>query len=654
MRKSYSRKLRLRTTLVIPFVVQLITTVGLVGYLSFLNGQKAVNDLADQLNTQISSRIEQHVMDYLNKSQNTLLLTNMSVKSGNLNLKDFTGLRRYFWQVVHQGDFEGYFLYGNEQGEFVGVEYQDNGTVQLKIRTKTIEPLRQTYLLDEQGEPKKLLTTAKYDTTTRPWYKAAKRAKKPTWSEIYPFFSRKNTVLGISPVYPILDHNNQMLGVFSINIRLTQITDFVNNLFVSPNGQSFIIERTGNLVASSKIPTPFKVLGTGDNRTIERISALQSDSPVIKAMAEHIVERFGSFNAIQGHQSLKFKVKGVWYYGQILPIQDGRGINWLTGVIVPESDFMEQIHKNNQNTIFLCFIALLISVIIGIRTANWITRPLRRLSEASQAVAKGNLTQTVYSSSIREVAALSESFNEMTVQLKESLEALRLANEELEDRVERRTLQLSQEKERSEQLLLNILPAEIADRLKRDESPTEHFEEVTILFADIVGFTSLSTQLPPMELVSGLNQIFSAFDELTEKHGLEKIKTIGDAYMVVGGLPTPRKDHASAIANMALEMLDYMATVENGLGHSLQIRIGINTGPVIAGVIGIKKFIYDLWGDAVNIASRMESHGQPGYIQVTEATYSYLKDQYILESRGTIPVKGRGEMMTYWLLGRVS
>ncbi|HEY9704934.1 MAG TPA: adenylate/guanylate cyclase domain-containing protein, partial [Allocoleopsis sp.] len=159
-------------------------------------------------------------------------------------------------------------------------------------------------------------------------------------------------------------------------------------------------------------------------------------------------------------------------------------------------------------------------------------------------------------------------------------------------------------------------------------------------------------QLPPMELVSGLNQIFSAFDELTEKHGLEKIKTIGDAYMVVGGLPTPRKDHASAIANMALEMLDYMATVENGLGQSLQIRIGINTGPVIAGVIGIKKFIYDLWGDAVNIASRMESHGKPGYIQVTEATYSYLKDQYILELRGTISIKGRGEMMTYWLIDK--
>jgi class 3 adenylate cyclase len=228
-----------------------------------------------------------------------------------------------------------------------------------------------------------------------------------------------------------------------------------------------------------------------------------------------------------------------------------------------------------------------------------------------------------------------------------------LANEELEARVEQRTGELRQEKEKSEQLLLNILPAEIAERLMRtNESPAEHFEEATILFADIVGFTSISARIEPLQLVAGLNQIFSAFDQLTEKYGLEKIKTIGDAYMVVGGLPASRPDHCEAIANMALDMQAYMQDAENIFRESLQIRIGINTGPVIAGVIGIKKFIYDLWGDAVNVASRMESHGKPGYIQVTDATYLKLQNKYLLEPRGTIEVKGKGEMMTYWLLGR--
>jgi class 3 adenylate cyclase len=212
---------------------------------------------------------------------------------------------------------------------------------------------------------------------------------------------------------------------------------------------------------------------------------------------------------------------------------------------------------------------------------------------------------------------------------------------------------LRQEKERSEQLLLNVLPAEIADRLKEsNESPAEQFDETTILFADIVGFTSLSAQMEPMQLVAGLNQIFSAFDELTEKYGLEKIKTIGDAYMVVGGLPIPRLDHATAIADMALDMQDYIRKLDCDFGEALKIRIGINTGPVIAGVIGIKKFIYDLWGDAVNVASRMESHGKPDCIQVTGSTYAHLKDRYLLEPRGTIEVKGRGEMLTYWLVGR--
>lgn len=214
---------------------------------------------------------------------------------------------------------------------------------------------------------------------------------------------------------------------------------------------------------------------------------------------------------------------------------------------------------------------------------------------------------------------------------------------------------LRAEQEKSERLLLNILPEAIAQRLKQNQDLiADSFQEVTVLFADIVGFTELSTRVSSTELVEILNAIFSDFDRLADRHSLEKIKTIGDAYMVVGGLPTPRKDHAESVAEMALDMLAEIGQFKAETGESLNIRIGIGTGPVVAGVIGIKKFIYDLWGDTVNTASRMESHGVPGGIQVAPSTYELLRDKYLFEERPNIQIKGKGQMTTYLLTGRKS
>jgi class 3 adenylate cyclase len=237
---------------------------------------------------------------------------------------------------------------------------------------------------------------------------------------------------------------------------------------------------------------------------------------------------------------------------------------------------------------------------------------------------------------------------------------LRQTSKELERRVIERTAQLqeaneqlSKEQEKSERLLLNILPESIAEQLKQGHSNIANgFAEVTILFADIVNFTQLSERVSPTELLKFLNEIFTGFDRLTEQHGLEKIKTIGDAYMVVGGIPIPRSDHAEAVAEMALDIQQEVARFNAKHSTALRMRIGINTGPVVAGVIGTKKFIYDLWGDAVNTASRMESHGLPGYIQVTESTYDRLRDKYLFKERGVIQVKGKGEMTTYLLTAR--
>ena len=228
-----------------------------------------------------------------------------------------------------------------------------------------------------------------------------------------------------------------------------------------------------------------------------------------------------------------------------------------------------------------------------------------------------------------------------------------LEKKRLRDRERAYIKKLRTEQERSEQLLLNILPRPIAERLKEGQRTiADVFPDVTVLFADLVGFTRMSEQLPPAELVAMLNKIFSMFDQLAEKHGLEKIKTIGDEYMAASGLPMPRPDHAEAMAEMALDMLAVIERFNAKRNRGVRIRIGMNCGPVTAGIIGTKKFAYDLWGDTVNIASRMESHGIANAVQVTEATYKRLRHKYAFQRRGIIHVKGKGALCTYFLVGR--
>jgi guanylate cyclase len=207
------------------------------------------------------------------------------------------------------------------------------------------------------------------------------------------------------------------------------------------------------------------------------------------------------------------------------------------------------------------------------------------------------------------------------------------------------------EQEKAENLLLNILPSSIAEKLKANSATiADHIDEASILFADVVDFTPFSERLPPGQVVGVLDHLFTQFDALAERHGLEKIKTIGDCYMVAAGVPNPRPDHARAMAEMALDMRDVMASHE--IGHlGLELRIGINSGPVVAGVIGRKRFLFDLWGDAVNTASRMESHGTPGQIQVARGTYELLKGEFVFEPRGSVAIKGKGEIETWYLVG---
>jgi class 3 adenylate cyclase len=275
---------------------------------------------------------------------------------------------------------------------------------------------------------------------------------------------------------------------------------------------------------------------------------------------------------------------------------------------------------------------LILTVIAALLITRQILRRVGALVRASRQVAAGNLAVQVEWKWRDELGILSETFNSMTKSIREKTELIE---------------QKSQENER---LLLNILPGAIAERLKKGEqSIADGFAEVTVLFADVVGFTAFAARTPATELVSLLNDLFSRFDAISQKHGVEKIKTIGDCYMAVCGLPKPRPDHARAMAETALDLLRVLEEFNRQRGTNLQIRIGLNSGPAVAGVIGSTKFIYDLWGDTVNLASRMESSGVPGAIHASETVYQELCREYTFEERGLIEIKGRGKLPA-WIL----
>jgi class 3 adenylate cyclase len=281
-------------------------------------------------------------------------------------------------------------------------------------------------------------------------------------------------------------------------------------------------------------------------------------------------------------------------------------------------------------------VLFLLTVLAAWLMTPQILRPINALVSAAEKVAAGDLTAQVDWKSKDELGVLADTFNSMTRSIRE------------------KTALIEQKNRENERLLLNILPGEIAARLKGGEHEiADSFADVTVLFGDIVGFTALSSKTPAPEIVEMLNGLFSQFDEIAQELGIEKIKTIGDCYMAVCGLPRPFPDHTAQMAHMAMRMLEVTRQYGQKLGKDLQLRIGLNSGPVVAGVIGTTKFIYDLWGDTVNLASRMESTGVPGQIQVTRSVYDRLTESFEFESRGAVQVKGKGEIEAWLLRGEL-
>jgi PAS domain S-box-containing protein len=416
-------RLNLRTILIVPFVLQIVSAVGLVGWLSYLNGQQAVNDLVAQLQTSTAKRIEQHLRSFLDNSRTLNRVHAVNVETEKLNPDNFADLQNYFWHILKTQKQSNYFIYANREGNYLGVDRIEDDRFVVKVRDGDTQGNRITYRLNERGQRQGApLESIPFDPRQRPFFRAA--LERAEWTPIYLSFSRK--VLRFDAIEPIYDAKGVFRGVFSTEVTLSQISDFLDHLSISRSGETFIVDRTGNLVASSTGEIPFRRV----NGEEKRLAAIDSQQPLIRETSREILRRFPDFTREHPEKYFFFWRNGQKQLAYIQPFGDGRGIDWSIVVVVPEADFMDSIDRNTHNSILLSLGALGTAIAIGIITARRVTRPLLRVGQASEKIARGDLDQQIAPSSIVEIDRLATSFTLMAGQLQESFTRL----EEKEER----------------------------------------------------------------------------------------------------------------------------------------------------------------------------------------------------------------------------
>ncbi len=427
-----ANRLSLRVLLIGTVTLQVVAAVGVTGWLSFRNGQQAVNELASQVSAEITARIDQHVQDYLENPQRLHQLNAVAAQIEELDITDLSALEQHFWSQMQVSRDVSSLYFGNEQGQFVGVQRRQDHEMVLWYMDAEQAPSRDTYALDENGDRAELLLTQDYVPQERPWYVAAVTEQQATWSPIYRFASQDYARLGITAATPVYNADGGLQGVLAIDLTLSQISDFLGHLTISDGGEAFIIERSGELVANSAAESPFTTNADGEE---QRVRAIDSQTPMIRTIAQQLQTDFGSLSAIGDRQQLPVQLDGEGYLVEVAPLNDPWGLDWIIVVVIPESDFMARIDENTRSTVIWCLIALAIATGVGILTANRLVRPLNQLTKAAQQLGTGNWQpllsdHDLYQSS-EETATLAAAFETMVVQLKESFEKLEFNNEEL-------------------------------------------------------------------------------------------------------------------------------------------------------------------------------------------------------------------------------
>jgi signal transduction histidine kinase/CheY-like chemotaxis protein len=430
-------KLPLRTVLIVPFVLQIVVAVGLVGYLSFRNGQKAVNNLADRLMNEVSLRVQQNLQVYVATPHQINQSKLDAVKLGLLTMDDLSSWEKYLWRQVQLYPYINFTSIGNKNGEYRTGEKLSNGSLNINISGQSTGLSFYSYNTNYRGDRTTVATVVKnFDIRQHPSYQNAAKAGKSTWSSVYISFLEPTLIL--SALEPVYDRN-QLEGVLIAALRLDHIGQFLNSLKIGKSGQAFIIERNGTLLATSTSEKPFR---TKDDKK-ELFKAEDSVDPYTQYTARYITAHFRELNEIQQSYLFNFEIEGKREFIKILPFQDGKGLDWLIVVVVPEADFTEEIDANTRTTIWLCLAALGVAVAIGIITSRWVTNPILRLNIAAKDIAKGEWDKTVEIERADELGELAKSFNTMAQQLRQSFE-------NLERRVQERTVELAIAKDKAE------------------------------------------------------------------------------------------------------------------------------------------------------------------------------------------------------------
>jgi methyl-accepting chemotaxis protein len=434
------KRLNIRTLLILSFLLQTLAAIGLTGALAIRNSQRAVDSLAQQLQSEANETISTRLDSYLKVPQRVNQINADAVELGILQVSDLNKLGTYFWRQMKAFEDIGYINFASEEGRFIGIERtEDNQLLVNEARAALSDPLQYVYMTDDRGYRTELdeVINDPSDVTQEGWYADAAQAQKPVWSEIYQWDDNPE-ILSISSSFPIYNAAEDLIGVIGVDLILNEISDFLKQVEISPSAQIFILERDGRMVASSDDSPIYQ----SQNDEVQRLRGEEMADPLIREAVIQLREKFGDLNTIQSAESSVFSLSGKKHFLQVTPWQDDAGLDWLMVVAIPASDFTAQAAASTRDTILLCGLLAAAVSLLGVLLSRWLSAPLAQLSKAAKAIASGDLTQRVDDSGVGELGAMANAFNQMSEQLQASFGALARSNVQLENRVAERTAAL--------------------------------------------------------------------------------------------------------------------------------------------------------------------------------------------------------------------